>query len=132
MLFAAAGAEARSPGFEPAMLTISTADGRSREVRVQSERQLRDALRLCFGKAQCEDISIETCDRCSLQAEATYGGYLIHSRLGPPGPLYELRDKRRGRRGSKVFGLQDVKTIFVDYLTGRETIPLDRRDTGEI
>lgn len=123
---------ARTPAFTPAMLTISTTDSRIGEIRVRNERQLRAALQPCFGKMQCEDIIVETCDRCFLQAEAVHGGYLLHSRLGPPGPYYELRDKRAGRRGSKIFVLKDVVTIFVDYLAERKTIPLDLRDTGEL
>ena len=125
-------AEARAPVFTPATLTIGTTDGRSREVSVRSERQLRGALQPCFGKMLCEVISVETCDRCFMQAEAVHGGYVIHSRLGPPGPYHELRDNRPARRGSRNFWLKDVVTILADYLTGRETIKVKRLDTGEL
>jgi len=125
-------AEARAPAFTPATLTISTTDGRTREIPVRSERQLRAALKPCFGKMQCEAITIETCDRCFMQAEAVHGGYVIHSRLGPPGPCHELRDMRAKQRGSRNFWLKDVVTILADYLTGRETIMVERINTGEL
>ena len=131
-LFASQGVAARATAFEAATLTIATTDGRTHEIPVRSERQLRAALKPCFGKMQCEAISVETCDRCFVQAEAVHGGYVVHSRLGPPGPYYEWRDMRPAQRGSRNFWLKDVVTIFADHLTGRETIKVERHDTGEL
>ncbi|NIJ36822.1 hypothetical protein FHR22_001471 [Sphingopyxis panaciterrae] len=123
---------APEPAFTPATLVIATTDGQSHEVKVRSARQLRKALQPCFGKVQCEEISVETCDRCVMTAEAVYGGYLLQSRLGPPGPLYDLIDDRPGRQNSSTFSLKDLTTIFVDYLTDQKTIALAWRDTGQI
>ncbi|ALJ12937.1 hypothetical protein [Sphingopyxis macrogoltabida] len=123
---------APEPAFTPATLVISSTDGQSREVEVRSARQLRNAIQPCFRKIQCEEISVETCDRCFMTAEAVYGGYLVQSRLGPPGPLYDLIDDRPGRQNTATFSLSDLTTLFVDYLTDRKTIPLAWRDTGQI
>lgn len=133
MMSAAIGqVEARPSGFTPAMLTIAATDGRDRSVAVRNAQQIRDAIAPCLGKVQCEEISVETCDRCVIYAASTYGGYRIYSRLGPPGPLYELLDKRPGRKDARLFSLEDATTIFIDYLTESETIPVDHRDTGDI
>ena len=121
-----------APTFTPATITIATTDGNSREIRVRSVQQLKKAIQPCFGKVQCEEISVETCDRCFMSAEAVLGGYLIQSRLGPPGPLYDIMDDRPGRQNTATFSLTDLTTIFVDYLTDRKTIPLAWRDTGQI
>ena len=121
-----------APVFTPATITIATTDGRVREISVRSVQQLKKAIQPCFGKVQCEEISVETCDRCFMTAEAVLGGYLIQSRLGPPGPLYDIIDDRPGRQNTATFGLKDLTTILVDYLTDRKTIPLAWRDTGQI
>jgi hypothetical protein len=118
--------------FTPATLVIATTDGQSHEVKVGNARQLRKAIQPCFGKVQCEEISVETCDRCFMTAEAVLGGYLIQSRSGPPGPLYDIIDDRPGRQNTATFSLNDLTTIFVDYLTDKKTIPLAWRDTGQI
>ena len=120
------------PAFTPATIIIATTDGRVREISVRSERQLKEAIQPCFGKVECEEISVETCDRCFVTAEAVLGGYLIQSRLGPPGPLYDIIDDRPGRQNTATFSLKDLTAIFVDYLTDRKTIPLAWRDTGQI
>lgn len=121
-----------APAFTPATITIATTDGNSREIAVRSVQQLKKAIQPCFGKVQCEEISVETCDRCFMTAEAVLGGYLVQSRLGPPGPLYDIIDDRPGRQNTATFSLRDLTTIFVDYLTDRKTIPLAWRDTGQI
>ena len=123
---------APAPAFTPATLTIVTTDGNSRVTDVRSARQLKKAIQPCLGKVQCEEISVETCDRCVMTAEAVLGGYLVQSRSGPPGPLYDLIDDRPGRQNTATFSLKDLTTIFVDYLTERKTIPLAWRDTGQI
>ena len=121
-----------APAFTPATLTIATTDGNSREISVRSVQQLKKAIQPCFGKVQCEEISVETCDRCFMTAEAVLGGYLVQSRSGPPGPLYDIIDDRPGRQNTATFSLNDLTTIFVDYLTDKKTIPLAWRDTGQI
>ena len=123
---------APAPAFTPATLTVITTDGHNRVTNVRSVQQLKKAIQPCFGKVQCEEISVETCDRCFMTAEAVLGGYLIQSRSGPPGPLYDLIDDRSGRQNTATFSLKDLTTIFVDYLTNRKTIPLAWRDTGQI
>ncbi|MGL3821097.1 hypothetical protein [Sphingopyxis sp. R3-92] len=123
---------APAPAFTPATLTIVTTDGNSRVTDVRSARQLKKAIQPCLGKVQCEEISVETCDRCVMTAEAVLGGYLVQSRSGPPGPLYDIIDDRPGRQNTATFSLKDLTTIFVDYLTERKTIPLAWRDTGQI
>lgn len=123
---------APAPAFTPATLTIVTTDGNSRVTDVRSARQLKKATQPCLGKVQCEEISVETCDRCVMTAEAVLGGYLVQSRSGPPGPLYDIIDDRPGRQNTATFSLKDLTTIFVDYLTERKTIPLAWRDTGQI
>lgn len=123
---------APAPAFTPATLTIVTTDGNSRATDVRSARQLKKAIQPCLGKVQCEEISVETCDRCFMTAEAVLGGYLVQSRSGPPGPLYDLIDDRPGRQNTATFSLKDLTTIFVDYLTEQKTIPLAWRDTGQI
>ena len=130
MSFAAHAAPA--PTFTPATIMITTTDGNSREIRVRGVQQLKKAIQPCFGKVQCEEISVETCDRCFMSAEAVLGGYLIQSRLGPPGPLYDIIDDRPGRQNTATFSLKDLTTIFVDYLTDKKSIPLAWRDTGQI
>lgn len=120
------------PAFTPATITIATTDGRSREISVRSVQQLEKAIRPCFDKVQCEEISVETCDRCFMSAEAVLGGYLVQSRSGPPGPLYDIIDDRPGRQNTATFSLKDLTSIFVDYLTDKKTIPLAWRDTGQI
>jgi hypothetical protein len=132
LLPASVQAKPRAASFEPATLSIVAKDGRERSITVRSAQQLRNAIAPCSGKTRCEHISIETCDRCYLSADAVRGGYLIQSRLGPPGPLYDLIDDRAGRQNTATFSLKDLTTIFVDYLTDRKTIPLARRDTGQI
>ncbi len=131
-LLTTASAEARPSSFTPATLSITATDGHTRSVKVRSAQQVRAAIKPCLGKMQCEEISLETCDRCLLSAEAVEGGYLIQSRLGPPGPLYDLIDDRPARRNSATFSLKDLTTIFIDHLTSGKTIPLAWRDTGQI
>ncbi|UNU42510.1 hypothetical protein EAO27_07145 [Sphingopyxis sp. YF1] len=123
---------AHASAFTPATLTIITTDGTSREISVRSAQQLKKAIQPCFGKVQCEEISVETCDRCFITAEAVLGGYLVQSRSGPPGPLYDIIDDRPGRQNTATFSLKDLTTIFVDYLTDKKSIPLAWRDTGQI
>lgn len=133
LLFPAGGqAKPRAASFEPATLSIVATDGRERSITVRSARQLRNAIAPCSGRIRCEQISLETCDRCFMSAEAVRGGYLIQSRTGPPGPLYDLIDDRSGRQNTATFSLKDLTTILVDYLTDRKTIPLAWRDTGQI
>ena len=132
ILTVAAPSAARAPAFEPGTLSIVTTDGSRREVKVRSALQLKKAIQPCFGKVQCEEISVQTCDRCVMTAEAVLGGYLVQSRLGPPGPLYDIIDDRPGRQNTATFSLKDLTTIFVDYLTGKKSIPLAWRDTGQI
>ncbi|WP_447762600.1 hypothetical protein [Sphingopyxis panaciterrae] len=118
--------------FTPATLGIATTDGNNSSIAVRTAEDLRNAIKPCFGPQQCEEISVETCDRCVIYAASTYGGYRIYSRLGPPGALYELLDKRPGRKDAKLFSLADATTIFIDYLTESETIPVGHRNTGDI
>ncbi len=118
--------------FEPATFSIIATDGRERSIPVRRVQQLRNAIAPCSAKIRCEHISVETCDRCFMSAEAVRGRYLIQSRLGPPGPLYDVIDNRPGRQNTATFSLKDLTIIFVDYLTDRKTIPLTWRDTGQI
>ena len=112
----AAPAAAR-PGAAPAMLSID--DGAP--VRVASPAAVRRALRRCARPNGCASVMLETCDRCILSAQAGGAGFAIRSRLGPPGPEYDLFDRRPGRARTRVFASADLIEIFADYLAGRRT-----------
>lgn len=99
----------------PGMLSID--DGTP--VRIASPAALRRAVRRCSGRGGCATILVETCDRCDLSAEAHGGGYALTSRLGPPGPDYDLFDNRPGRGRRRIFALSDVIEILTGYLFGR-------------
>lgn len=91
-------------------------------VRVTSAAAVRRAMRGCGRSVGCIRVMLETCDRCILSAEGDEGGYVIRSRLGPPGPDYDLVGQRtaRGRYGIYVFTAAELVEIFAGYISGRQ------------
>ncbi|TMJ19742.1 MAG: hypothetical protein E6G92_08210 [Alphaproteobacteria bacterium] len=110
MLLAMAAAEPPMPG----MLSIDDAA----PVRVASAAAVRRALARCARPGGCASVMIETCDRCILSAEARGGGFVIRSRLGPPGPEYLLYDNRPMHEGNETFSAEELIEIFAGYISG--------------
>ena len=110
ILAAPAGARPATPG----MLTID--DGAP--VRVTSAAAVRRALVRCGRPHACASLMLETCDRCIMSAEAQGSGFAIHTRLGPPGPEYDLFDTRRGRTRGRVFTPAQTIALFASYVAG--------------
>lgn len=106
-------------------------NGRSGQ-QIISVPQLRAALARCGRAIACGDLSIETCDRCYVAAEAVRGGYTIILRTGPPGPLYRLYDKRKRGLAATVFTLRQLTDIFATQLGAPDPAYLGTRDTGEL
>jgi len=109
-----AGAPAAAAPPMPGMLSINDGD----PVRVASAAAVRRAFALCARPNGCTTVMIETCDRCIMSAEAQGGGFVIRSRLGPPGPEYELYDNRPRHEGSKIFSAEELIEIFASYISG--------------
>lgn len=114
LALAAAAPAAAQP--VPAMLSID--DGAP--VRVATPAAVRRALQRRARPNGCTSVMLETCDRCVLSAQAQGSGFAISSRLGPPGPFYDLVDNRPGRRRTRVFAPADLIDIFTGYLSGRQ------------
>jgi hypothetical protein len=112
MLLAMAAPGAGPP--MPGMLSID--DGEA--VRVASAAAVRRALARCGRPGACTSVMLETCDRCILSAEARAGGFAIRSRLGPPGPEYDLYDNRPRHEGSRLFSPAELIEIFAGYISG--------------
>jgi hypothetical protein len=110
MLLAIAASEPPMPG------TLSIDDGAP--VRVGSAAAVRRALARCALPGACASVMLETCDRCILSAEARAGGFAIRSRLGPPGPEYDLYDNRPRHEGSRIFSPAELIEIFAGYISG--------------
>ena len=121
-LIVAAPAVARTEA-QAGMLTID--DGTP--VRVASAAAVRRALARCSRPHVCTSLMLETCDRCIMSAEAHGGGYAVQTRLGPPGPEYDLFDTRRGRVRGRVFTPVQTIALFASYVSG-----LQPRHVGSI
>ena len=93
----------------------------SESVRVANAAAVRRALRPCTRALGCLSVTIETCDRCILSAARDEGGFAIQSRLGPPGPDYDLVGQRaaRGRYGIYIFTAAEMIDIFAGHVSGR-------------
>jgi hypothetical protein len=109
-----AGAAAASEPPMPGMLSID--DGEP--VRVASAAAVRRDLARCARPNGCTSVMLETCDRCIMSAQTQGGGFVIRSRLGPPGPEYELYDNRPRHEGSKIFSAEELIEIFASYIDG--------------
>jgi hypothetical protein len=112
--FALASAAAASAQAMPGMLSVN--DGEA--VRVASAAAVRRALARCARAGACASVYLETCSLCILSAEARRGGFAITSRLGPPGPEYDLFDRRTERARRRVFNAADMIAIFAGYISG--------------
>jgi len=100
----------------PGMLSIN--DGEP--VRVASAAAVGRVLQRCARPNGCTSVYLETCQMCILSAQARRGGFAITSRLGPPGPEYELFDRRTGRARRRVFNAAAMIAIFAAYVCGPE------------
>ena len=97
--------------------TLSINDGAP--VRVASAASVRRTLRRCARPGGCTSLMLETCDRCILSAQAERGGFAIRSRLGPPGPEYNLFHNRPERgRGVFIFTAAELTEIFAGHVSG--------------
>ncbi len=103
---------------QPMPGSLSINDGEL--VRVTSAAAVRRALSRCGRAGACTGVYLETCQMCILSAQARRGGFAITSRLGPPGPEYDLYDRRTGRARRRVFSAADMIAIFAAYVSGPE------------
>ena len=55
---------------------------------VRDRAELARALRPCVRARRCDNIGLETCDRCWIAAERSGKEFTLHLRTGPPGPFY--------------------------------------------
>lgn len=98
----------------PGMLSIDEGT----PVRVASAAALRRALARCTRPNGCRSVYLETCQMCILSARAERGGFSITTRLGPPGPEFQLFDNRPGPAGTRSFVASEMIEIFAAYIAG--------------
>lgn len=86
--------------------------------RPRSAAGMRRELAECLRAGACQSVYLETCSMCIASARAERGGYAIMIRTGPPGPEYDLYDRRRGRTAGRLFSAADMIAIFASQVSG--------------
>jgi hypothetical protein len=88
---------------------------------VRDRAALTRALQPCARARRCNNVALETCDRCWIIAERSGKGYSLHLRTGPPGPFYIA--VRSDPVKPKTFTLREAETILARNLGGGPAEP---------